>query len=49
MVLPLLTALALAAQTPTAAVLHVEDDYPRALAEARQRQLPLLVEVWAPW
>jgi hypothetical protein len=27
----------------------VQDDYPEALAQARRRGLPLLVEVWAPW
>jgi endonuclease YncB( thermonuclease family) len=27
----------------------VEDDYARALAEARARKLPLFVETWAPW
>ena len=27
----------------------VEDDYPRALAEARARKLPLFIEAWAPW
>jgi hypothetical protein len=27
----------------------IEDDYPRALAEATQRKLPVFVEVWAPW
>jgi hypothetical protein len=25
------------------------DDYPRALAEARARDLPLFIEAWAPW
>ena len=25
------------------------DDYPRALAEARSRDLPLFIEAWAPW
>lgn len=25
------------------------DDYPRALAEARGRDLPLFIEAWAPW
>ena len=27
----------------------IEDDYARALAEARARKLPLFVEVWASW
>jgi hypothetical protein len=27
----------------------IPDDYPKALAEGRQRNLPIFVEVWAPW
>jgi hypothetical protein len=27
----------------------VEDDYAKALMEARQRKLPVFVDVWAPW
>ena len=27
----------------------IEDDYARALAEARTRKLPLFVDSWAPW
>jgi hypothetical protein len=27
----------------------VEDDYARALADARARKLPLFIEAWAPW
>ena len=27
----------------------VEDDYAKALAEARARKLPLFIEAWAPW
>jgi hypothetical protein len=27
----------------------VHDDWPRALAEAKARDLPLFVESWAPW
>jgi len=35
---------------PAAKVLPwVEDDYPRALAQARARSVPLFVEAWAPW
>jgi tetratricopeptide (TPR) repeat protein len=27
----------------------IENDYPRALAEARARHLPLFIDAWAPW
>ena len=27
----------------------VEDDYAKALADARARHVPVFVEVWAPW
>lgn len=27
----------------------MQDDYPKALSQARQRHLPIFVEVWAPW
>lgn len=27
----------------------IRDDYPKALAEAKSKRLPLFVEVWAPW
>jgi len=27
----------------------VHDDYPKALALARARQVPILADVWAPW
>ena len=27
----------------------IQDDYTRALAEARARKLPLFIETWAPW
>jgi hypothetical protein len=27
----------------------IENDYTRALAEARARKLPLFIEAWAPW
>jgi hypothetical protein len=27
----------------------INDDYARAHAEATQRQVPIFVEVWAPW
>ncbi len=51
--LPLALALSLAAAPPTTvrhgALTFISDDYPRALAEARQRKLPLFVEAWALW
>jgi hypothetical protein len=27
----------------------IKDNYRKALAEAKQRNLPMFVEVWAPW
>jgi hypothetical protein len=27
----------------------IEDDFPKALAEAKAKNLPLFVEMWAPW
>jgi hypothetical protein len=27
----------------------IEDDYARAVAEAKRRKLPLFVDSWAPW
>ena len=47
---PLLALLGAAA--PVSAAPHlpfIEDDYARALNEARARRLPLFVENWAPW
>jgi thiol-disulfide isomerase/thioredoxin len=34
---------------PTAAIAFIENDYARALSEARTRGLPLFVDAWAPW
>ncbi len=53
----LLLAAALASSAPVAAVprsgapraLPFQDDYARAVAEARARKVPLFVEAWAPW
>ncbi len=27
----------------------IQDDYARALAQARARKVPLFIESWAPW
>jgi thioredoxin-like negative regulator of GroEL len=37
------------AGAPEGAILFIENDYARALAEARARGLPLFVDAWAPW
>jgi hypothetical protein len=40
-----------AAPAPPArsALPFLQDDYPKALALARARKLPLFIEAWAPW
>ena len=38
-----------AAYTPKGVLPFIEDDYTRAVAEARARKVPLFVESWAPW
>lgn len=38
-----------AESTGSGAIVFVEDDYPRALAEARSRGIPLFVDTWATW
>jgi len=46
-------ALALAAALPGPALAAgrttVEDDWPGALALAKERSVPIVVDVWAPW
>jgi hypothetical protein len=27
----------------------IQDDYARAVAEAKAKKLPLFIEAWAPW
>jgi hypothetical protein len=36
-------------QPAHAVVPFIADDLPRALAEAKERNLPIFVESWAPW
>ena len=47
----LVLAAALAAPAPAGPPVlpWIEDDYPKALAEARAKNLPIFVENWAPW
>lgn len=40
---------AVTATAKTFALPFIDDDYPRALAEARKANKPLFVDVWAPW
>jgi hypothetical protein len=42
-------AFALAAAGPASSLPFIEDDYPRAVAEAKAKKLPLFIEAWAPW
>jgi hypothetical protein len=37
------------APEPKKAVPFIEDDYKRALAEAKAKKRPLFIEAWAPW
>jgi hypothetical protein len=49
-VLVLAAAPALAVSEPARPVLpFIENDYPRALSEARAKKLPIFAEAWAPW
>jgi thiol-disulfide isomerase/thioredoxin len=45
----LLLLASLAAAPAAPAPDELADDYPAALARARERKVPLLVDVWAPW
>jgi hypothetical protein len=41
--------IAAALPASTAGLPWIQDNYSKALAEAKQRKLPIFVEVWAPW
>jgi hypothetical protein len=43
------TLLLFAAAAGLSSLPWIEDDYAKALAEAKARHVPLMVEVWAPW
>ena len=38
-----------ASAKPAAAPLFIDDDYTRALAEAKEKKKPIFVDAWAPW
>jgi hypothetical protein len=41
--------LASGAPAPRAVLPFIEDDYPKALEQARARHVPIFLEAWAPW
>ena len=44
-----LAAFALTALSAFADVPFIENDYTRAVSEAKAKNVPLFVEAWAPW
>jgi hypothetical protein len=38
-----------AARAPGLVPPFIDDNYARALAQARARKLPIFIEAWAPW
>jgi hypothetical protein len=38
-----------AAAAPASGIPWIEDDYSRAVSEARAKKLPIFLEAWAPW
>ena len=38
-----------AATAPAAPLPWIEDDYTKAVAEAKSRHVPIFLEAWAPW
>jgi len=47
--LSLFLIIAASAHAATSNLPFINDDYPKAMASAKQRSLPIFVEVWAPW
>jgi hypothetical protein len=43
------TLLAVPALAAAAGPGWISDDWPRALAEAKARKVPIFVDAWAPW
>ncbi len=44
-----LMGMAAAPATPARVLPFIEDDYPKALAEARSHKVPIFIEASAPW
>ena len=47
--LPLLALFAIATLAARADLPFIENDYRKAAAEAKAKNVPLFVEAWAPW
>ena len=47
--IPFLMVVGAALGATTSGLPFIHDNYPKALAEAKQRKLPMFVECWAPW
>ena len=45
----LLAALLAATALPAAALPFIEDDYAKAIARARAKNIPIFADAWAPW
>ena len=45
----LLAALLAATALPAAALPFIEDDYSKAVARARAKNIPIFADAWAPW
>ena len=45
----LISALFAAAALPAAALPFIEDDYAKAVARARAKNIPIFADAWAPW
>ena len=41
--------LAFGAITASAKIPFIEDDYTKAIARAKEKNVPVFVEAWAPW
>ena len=45
----LMTLLLATAALPAMALPFIEDDYSKAVARARAKNIPIFAEAWAPW
>ena len=45
----LLTLLLVATALPAAALPFIENDYAKAIARARAKNIPIFADAWAPW